>query len=481
MNYYTDNEHIGIAASLIQGKTTHQVGCISVNGKPLSNQGKAKLARIWKDIQYLILDEFSMLSRTFFAQLSEHVTIGKMAHNPGVHDKPFGNINLIVCGDPHQLPPVAAGSRNALYHSNLASDLGNPRKAFGRTIYESLKTVVVLRRQVRVSDPDWREFLNSLRVGRVQHRHVDMLKSLVLTDPTCIPTDFQSEIWKNVSLVTPRHVVRHRWNDAAITRHCRQSGNQLFICPANDTIRKRPLTMLEQYVVACANGDGTGSRAEKDRLPAEVSLAVGMKVMITRNVDTDLDIANGSRGTIVGIVLDPDEPIFDATIPAVTLKRLPLYILVKMSRQTRVATLPGLDPDVIPVVPASKNFYITMKVRTGGEITTVKKSVRRLQFPITPAYAFTDYRSQGQTIESVIVDISTPPNGQNLSLFNLYVALSRSSGRNTIRILRDFDEKLFAQSLGPDLLTDDERLEGLDAKTKVWWETLKGESTAVIS
>jgi hypothetical protein len=122
--------------------------------------------------------------------------------------------------------------------------------------------------------------------------------------------------------------------------------------------------------------------------------------------------ANGSRGTIVGIVLDPDEPIFDATSPAVTLK-------------------------------------------------------------------LTDYQSQGQTIESVIVDITTS-NGQKLSHFNLYVALSRSSGRNTIRILRDFDEKLFAQSLDPDLLTDDERLEGLDAETKVWWETLKGESTAGI-
>jgi ATP-dependent exoDNAse (exonuclease V) alpha subunit len=98
-------------------------------------------------------------------------------------------------------------------------------------------------------------------------------------------------------------------------------------------------------------------------------------------------------------VLDPDEPIFDATSPAVTLK-------------------------------------------------------------------LTDYQSQGQTIESVIVDITTS-NGQKLSHFNLYVALSRSSGRNTIRILRDFDEKLFAQSLDPDLLTDDERLEGLDAETKV--------------
>ncbi|KAJ7643178.1 hypothetical protein B0H17DRAFT_959878 [Mycena rosella] len=58
---------------------------------------------------------------------------------------------------------------------------------------------------------------------------------------------------------------------------------------------------------------------------------------------------------------------------------------------------------------------------------------------MTAAYAFTDYRAQGQTIPYVLVDIGTPPSG-TLSLFNLYVALPRSSGRESIRLLRDFDD-----------------------------------------
>ncbi|KAG2099649.1 hypothetical protein BD769DRAFT_1368344 [Suillus cothurnatus] len=60
---------------------------------------------------------------------------------------------------------------------------------------------------------------------------------------------------------------------------------------------------------------------------------------------------------------------------------------------------------------------------------------------MTAAYAFTDYRSQGQTIPYVLVDIATPPTG-GLNLFNLYVALSR---------------------------TEDDRLKELDEQTKVWW------------
>ncbi|KAJ7621444.1 hypothetical protein FB45DRAFT_753768, partial [Roridomyces roridus] len=63
---------------------------------------------------------------------------------------------------------------------------------------------------------------------------------------------------------------------------------------------------------------------------------------------------------------------------------------------------------------------------------------------ITAAYAFTDYRSQGQTIPMLMVDIASPPCGA-LSLFNLYVALSRG----------------------------DDRLDLLDRNTKAWWERMQ--------
>ena len=54
--------------------------------------------------------------------------------------------------------------------------------------------------------------------------------------------------------------------------------------------------------------------------------------------------------------------------------------------------------------------------------------IRRRQYAVTPGYAFTDYKSQGQTIENVIIDIGRPPTGK-LSPFGTYVALSRSRAR----------------------------------------------------
>ncbi|KAI6003099.1 hypothetical protein EDD15DRAFT_2226907, partial [Pisolithus albus] len=83
---------------------------------------------------------------------------------------------------------------------------------------------------------------------------------------------------------------------------------------------------------------------------------------------------------------------------------------------------------------------------------------------MTAAYAFTDYRAQGQTIPFVIVDIATPPSG-GLSLFNLYVALSRSKGRSSIRLLRDFDNKVFQAGHSPELLAENDRLDKLNHET----------------
>ena len=97
--------------------------------------------------------------------------------------------------------------------------------------------------------------------------------------------------------------------------------------------------------------------------------------------------------------------------------------------------------------------------------------VWRKQYPITAAYAFTDYCSQGQTLPYVIVDIAKPPTG-GLTLFNLYVALSWSSGRHTIRLLRDFDEHYFRQSHDMDLMEEDNRLEELNRLTLRWWHEM---------
>src|ERR1700742_3459208 len=76
-------------------------------------------------------------------------------------------------------------------------------------------------------------------------------------------------------------------------------------------------------------------------------LAVGAEVMVTVSLDTDIDLANGSRAVIQQIILDPNEPAFSAD-QFVNLQYLPLYLLVKLDH-THAIQLPGLAPNVIPI------------------------------------------------------------------------------------------------------------------------------------
>jgi len=87
---------------------------------------------------------------------------------------------------------------------------------------------------------------------------------------------------------------------------------------------------------------------------------------------------------------------------------------------------------------------------------------------MTAGYAFTDYKSQGQTIEYVIIDIAKPPTG-TLSPFSVYVALSQSRGRDTIRLLRNFNPNLFQKHPSEALRSDMKRIEQLNERTEKDW------------
>ena len=67
------------------------------------------------------------------------------------------------------------------------------------------------------------------------------------------------------------------------------------------------------------------------------------------------------------------------------------------------------------------------------------------------------------------MDIARPPKGR-LTLFNLYVALSRSSGRDTIRLLQDFDDEVFLVSHAAEVQQEDDQLEKLNENTRMWWD-----------
>jgi ATP-dependent exoDNAse (exonuclease V) alpha subunit len=164
----------------------------------------------------------------------------------------------------------------------------------------------------------------------------------------------------------------------------------------------------------------------------------GMQVMVTLNVATEADLANGSHGTIKDIVLDPREELVssDRTKDGAVWLQYPSAMILFQPYHHKFDTFPGLEPGLIPIFPTEVNFTINQNGHQTG--------VHHHQYPLSAAYAFTNHKSQGQTIEYVIVDIAMTTK-LPITLFAAYVALSRSRGTDKIRLLRDFDDRIFTK------------------------------------
>ena len=451
--WWVKGAYTGIAASLIDRKTLHVLAGIPVRGGKQSSQTLKKLHEFWRTKHYLIIDEVSMLSRTFFAKLSQIISRAMESKE----DEVFGGLNVILVGDFHQFPPVVA-RRSAPLYWPVNNRQDTEEDILGRKIFEQFITVVKLNKQIRVQDTIWQNVLQHIRYGNCRREHIETIRRLIITNPDCPHTDFNSSPWKDAKLVTPRHAVRNQWNSAAIKKHCKQTHRRLYICPAEDTIGGRIVTN-EEKIAIMTRSKGSQSQFERGGLMKDIELAIGAEVMVTLNILTDMDVANGVRGVIEGIVLDERERVMTVTeTNSIRLRYPPRYVLVKLNR-TKAPSLENLPQNVIPIVPVKKTFTIT---RNGTKMT-----VTRYELPLTLAYAFTDYRSQGQTLEPVIVDIGPPPYGR-LTPFNVYVALSRGTGRDNIRLLREFDETLLQHHPSEYLRLEDERLDSLNESTKLW-------------
>lgn len=133
----------GVAATRIGGTTVHSwagLG-ITLNVETSNQTTLAKRAKNIGRTKYLIIDEFSMLTKRLLEALSAVCCLTKCALSTCTKGL-FGGINIILFGDLHQFPPIVKSG--ALYHISANED------SFRRHIFEQFKIVVTLTQQMRV-------------------------------------------------------------------------------------------------------------------------------------------------------------------------------------------------------------------------------------------------------------------------------------------------------------------------------------------
>ena len=152
----------GIAATHMNGKTIHSWAHIGIkeylSPADLQNLFKRKEQRLAiAEAKVLIIDEVSMLHH-FRLDMVDAVL--RKVHG---NTKPFGGIQVVLCGDLFQLPPVTRG--------------GPARYITEADVWERMNIhVCYLTEQYRHEDDALSQLLNEMRSGEVSEQSMERLK-----------------------------------------------------------------------------------------------------------------------------------------------------------------------------------------------------------------------------------------------------------------------------------------------------------------
>jgi hypothetical protein len=106
-------------------------------------------------------------------------------------------------------------------------------------------------------------------------------------------------------------------------------------------------------------------------------------------------------------------------------------------------SVPGLPPGVLPIKPEAFSY---------NPVRGKRASLR--QFPVTVAYAITDYKCQGKTyFKGMLCDLQRPKTGSPPSA-SLYVQISRVPSIQLLSVIRPFDASELHKPLSPELLNE---------------------------
>jgi hypothetical protein len=443
--------YTGVAARNINGMTLHSSLCISQRtSKSTQTRTRRDLIAMWEGVDYLFIDEVSMVGCAFLLQISEALTEAKG------NTSPFGGVNIIFAGDFAQLPPVGEKRLYATINTSSESASGKrgQKDIMGKLLWFSVKTVVVLKRIERVrrkrnevtgeleKDQEAENFvalLGRLREGSCTDEDFETLNSRLITR---VRPDWTESRFRNIPIIVSSNELKDALNIKASNAYAARTGQSLNWYHAVDTRSDGTLVsdpMLREHLLSKLHSGQTNYRL--GRLP----LAIGMPVMITQNFDVQSGIVNGTTGIVKQIrysVNDSGEKIAQSCI---------VYI-----PEMTGPPLPNLPPKHAAVLAETVDMTFTHP-------DSHKKCVmKRTQLPLVPAFAMTAHKAQGKTMEAIVVDLEST-HGTEAP----YVMISRATSLAGVFILRPFRQKVIQCRPSQDVRNEFKRLDMLSHQTRM--------------
>ncbi|XP_053677644.1 ATP-dependent DNA helicase PIF1 [Anopheles nili] len=264
----------GVAACLIGGTTLHSFAGIGGGDATLQNcyekASRPITAQAWRKCKRLIIDEVSMIDADYFEKIEA------VARYVRKNNKPFGGIQLILCGDFFQLPPVnkVMDRSQRGQFSQGADGGGRVRFCFESKVWpECIQMSYELRIVHRQRDQEFVSILNSIRIGRVTDEITERLRK---TASQRIETEgiLATQLCSHTSEVD---AINH-----AKLENLR-SEEKIYDAKDSDPYSTK---QLDQLVPA----------------PAKLTLKIGAQVMLLKNFNIAEGLVNGARGVVLNFV-----------------------------------------------------------------------------------------------------------------------------------------------------------------------------------
>ncbi|XP_017363612.1 ATP-dependent DNA helicase PIF1 isoform X1 [Cebus imitator] len=247
----------GVAACHIGGTTLHAFAGIGSGQAPLAQcvalAQRPGVRQGWLNCQRLVIDEISMVEADLFDKLEA------VARAVRQQNKPFGGIQLIICGDFLQLPPVTKGSQPPRFCFQA--------KSWKRCVPVTLELTKVWRQ----ADQTFISLLQAVRLGRCSDEVTHQLRA------------------------TAAHKVGR--DGIVATRLCTHQDD---VALTNQRRLQELPGKVHRFEAVDSNPELASTLDAQCPVNQLLQLKLGAQVMLVKNLSVSRGLVNGARGVVVG-------------------------------------------------------------------------------------------------------------------------------------------------------------------------------------
>ncbi|XP_044005441.1 uncharacterized protein LOC122850347 [Aphidius gifuensis] len=394
----------GLAAFGINGMTLHRIFSLPVQhgGTPkykiLSDAALKVLREQLADIALVIIDEISMVSNVTLMYINRR--LNEIFNTSDEVNGWFGKKHVLFFGDLLQLMPVA---QDASYMDLSSDDMKKCLESMGNiNIWKHLVEYEELTINMRQrNDEAYGKLLSRLRLGAMTKEDVQLLTTRNINldsflagnrlDALC---DYIQKLPQSTVCLLPTNEMCDSINSAMLDRI---KSSETINLSANDVIDCK-LIYKKKAEKDLLKNEHDASRSAG--LAKNITIKIGSKIMIKRNIDYTLGLVNGALGTVLSVSKSNDGKTLQS-------------IVVKLTKGDRECVVERID----------------VKFQLSDEVYVI-----RSQFPICLSYAMTIHKSQGVSLECAIIDVGERCFAKGMT----YVALSRVTTLSGLHLI-NFD------------------------------------------